>query len=89
MACGLPVIAVDRGGPSAIVDDPRTGWLVEPDDPAGLAAAIVEAVADPDDRRARGRSAREEVVGRYGWAEIGREAAALVRGAVPTVESLT
>ncbi len=89
MACGLPVIAVDRGGPAAIVDDPRTGWLVEPDDPAGLAAAIVEAVADPEGRKARGRSAREEVVGRYGWAEIGREAAALVRGAVPTVESLT
>jgi glycosyltransferase involved in cell wall biosynthesis len=89
MACGLPVIAVDRGGPPAIVDDPRTGWLVEPDDPAGLAAAIVEAVADSDDRRARGRSAREEVVGRYGWAEIGREAATLVRGAVPAAESLT
>jgi glycosyltransferase involved in cell wall biosynthesis len=83
MACGLPVIAVDRGGPSAIVDDPETGWLVEPDDPEGLADAIVEAIADPEERRARGGRAREEVVGRYGWAEIGREAAALVRGGVP------
>jgi glycosyltransferase involved in cell wall biosynthesis len=81
MACGLPVIAVDRGGPSAIVDDPQTGWLVEPDDPEGLADAIVEAIADPGERRARGARAREEVVGRYGWAEIGREAAALVRDA--------
>jgi len=89
MACGLPVIAVDRGGPAAIVDDPRTGWLVEPDDPAGLAAAIVDAVADPEGRRARGRRARDEVIGRYGWAKIGREVAALVRGAVPTAESLT
>jgi glycosyltransferase involved in cell wall biosynthesis len=84
MACGLPAIAVDRGGPSAIVDDPETGWLVEPDDPEGLADAIVEAIADPDERRARGARAREEVVGRYGWAEIGREAAALVTdGASP------
>jgi glycosyltransferase involved in cell wall biosynthesis len=80
MACGLPVIAVDRGGPSTIVDDPETGWLVEPDDPAGLAAAIVEAIADPAERRLRGKRARGEVVGRYAWSEIGREAAALVRG---------
>ena len=45
MACGLPVIAVDRGGPSTIVDDPLTGWLVEPDDP--------EAPGRRDRRRAR------------------------------------
>jgi glycosyltransferase involved in cell wall biosynthesis len=89
MACGLPVIAVDRGGPAAIVDDPETGWLVEPDDVEGLADAIVEAIADPEERRARGARAREEVVGRYGWAEIGREAAALVRGADPVQGSGT
>ncbi len=84
MACGLPVIAVDRGGPSTIVDDPLTGWLVEPDDPAALADAIVEAMTDPKDRSQRGRHAHDEVVGRYGWAEIGNEAAALVHDAVPT-----
>jgi glycosyltransferase involved in cell wall biosynthesis len=83
MACGLPVIAVDRGGPSTIVDDPLTGWLVEPDDPAALADAIVEAMTDPEDRSRRGQRAHDEVVGRYGWAEIGHEAAALVHDAVP------
>ena len=86
MACGLPVIAVDRGGPSTIVDDPLTGWLVEPDDPEALADAIVEAITDPADRAERGRRAHDEVVGRYGWAEVGDEAAALVRGAVPAGE---
>jgi glycosyltransferase involved in cell wall biosynthesis len=88
MACSLPVVAVDRGGPSTIVDDPRTGWLVEPDDPAALAGAITEAIADPDERRRRGRRARDEVVGRYGWSEIGREAAALVRDAAPVGEAV-
>jgi glycosyltransferase involved in cell wall biosynthesis len=88
MACGLPVIAVDRAGPSTIVDDPLTGWLVEPDDPTTLAAAMVEAITDPDERRLRGRRARDEVVGRYAWSEIGREAAALVRGAVPAAEAV-
>ncbi len=52
MACGLPVIAVDRGGPSTIVDDGWTGRLVEPDDPEALAAAMVEAIEDPAERRA-------------------------------------
>jgi glycosyltransferase involved in cell wall biosynthesis len=83
MACGLPVIAVDRGGPSTIVDDGWTGRLVEPDDAEALAAAMVEAIEDPAERKLRGRRARVEVESRYAWSEIGREAAALVRGAVP------
>lgn len=71
MACGLPVIAVDRGGPAAIVDDPETGWLVAPDDVGALADAMVEAVEDAPDRRARGRRAREEAADRYTWHQIG------------------
>jgi glycosyltransferase involved in cell wall biosynthesis len=89
MACGLPVIAVDRGGPSMIVDDGWTGRLVEPDDPEALADAMVEAIVDPAARKLRGRRARDEVDGRYAWSEIGREAAALVRGAVPTGPTTT
>jgi hypothetical protein len=45
---------------------------------------MVEAIEDPAERKLRGRHAREEVDGRYAWSEIGREAAALVRGTVPT-----
>ena len=55
MACGLPVVAVNRGGPASIVDDGKTGWLVEPEDGAGMAAAMVEAVCRADERRAAGR----------------------------------
>lgn len=75
MACGLPTIAVDRGGPAEIVDDPDTGWLVEPDDVDALAAAMVAAVNDPEDRRLRGRRARGEVVGTYAWKSIGNDLA--------------
>jgi glycosyltransferase involved in cell wall biosynthesis len=73
MACELPVIAVDRGGPSEIVNDPDTGWLVSPDDVDGLAEAMVEAVNDGGNRRLRGRRARGEVVDRYAWQQIGLE----------------
>jgi glycosyltransferase involved in cell wall biosynthesis len=81
MACGLPVIAVNRGGPASIVDDPETGWLVEPDDVGALARAIVEAVADAGERRRRGRRAREEAVSRYSWPHLGEELAEIVRSA--------
>lgn len=40
LACGVPVIAYRRGGPAEIVRDGETGFLVEPDDVAGLTAAI-------------------------------------------------
>lgn len=79
MACGLPVIAVDRGGPASIVDDPETGWLVEPDDVEGLARAIVAAAADAKERRARGGRAREEAVRCYSWSHLGEELAEIVR----------
>jgi glycosyltransferase involved in cell wall biosynthesis len=80
MACGLPVVAVDRGGPASIVDDPETGWLVEPDGADGLAAAIAEAVADTPGRRRRGERAREVAVERYSWSRIGRKLAEIVNG---------
>jgi glycosyltransferase involved in cell wall biosynthesis len=84
MACGLPVIAVDRGGPSTIVDDPETGWLVEPDDVEALAGAIVEAVRDRGQRRLRGARARNEAAAHYSWSQIGRQLAGIVRGAAAT-----
>jgi glycosyltransferase involved in cell wall biosynthesis len=88
MACGLPPIAIDRGGPSVIVDDPRTGWLVAPDDPAPLAAAMVEAINDAPGRQRRGQRAREEVADRYAWAQIGLDLAALAGAcAAPGVAS--
>ncbi|HIK41357.1 glycosyltransferase family 4 protein [Thermoleptolyngbya sp. M55_K2018_002] len=40
LACGVPVIAYRRGGPSEIVIDGETGWLVEPDQVAELVAAV-------------------------------------------------
>ncbi|MDX2230506.1 MAG: glycosyltransferase family 4 protein [Leptolyngbyaceae cyanobacterium bins.349] len=42
LACGVPVIAYDRGGPSEIVQPGQTGWLVSPDDVNGLVEAIAK-----------------------------------------------
>lgn len=40
LACGVPIIAYNRGGPSEIVRDGKTGFLVESDKVAGLVEAI-------------------------------------------------
>jgi len=80
MACGLPVVAVDRGGPASIVEDPGTGWLVAPDDAEALATCLVAAVNDEADRRARGQRARQRALAHYSWPQIGKELAELVRG---------
>jgi glycosyltransferase involved in cell wall biosynthesis len=67
MACGLPVIAVDRWGPGEIVDDGRTGWLVEPDDEAEMTEALIAAVNDGEERRRRGAAAYDAAHDRYAW----------------------
>ncbi len=85
MACELPLIAVDRFGPAQIVDDPRTGWLVEPDDAEGLAGALGAALTDPAERARRGAAARAVAEERYAWPALaGRLAATLEDVAGPS-----
>jgi glycosyltransferase involved in cell wall biosynthesis len=72
MACGLPAVAVNRYGPAEIVRDGVTGWLVEPDDEAALADAIAAALADPVERRRRGRRAQRDAHERFSWPAIAK-----------------
>jgi UDP-glucose:tetrahydrobiopterin glucosyltransferase len=40
LACGVPVVAYDQGGPGEIIDDGVTGWLVEHKSIAALAEGL-------------------------------------------------
>ena len=46
MSYGLPVVASRVGGLPEIVEEARTGWLVEPASPTALANAILAANGD-------------------------------------------
>jgi D-inositol-3-phosphate glycosyltransferase len=45
-ACGTPVVASAVGGLTTLVDDGRTGFLVEPSDPAAFAACVRRIAGD-------------------------------------------
>ena len=83
--------AADRGRPlrpRAIVRDGETGWLVEPDDEAGLAEAMVEAVGDGDERRRRGANALEDARAHYSWPAIAGAMAATLEEAMVTRDEM-
>jgi glycosyltransferase involved in cell wall biosynthesis len=61
MAAGLPVVGARVGGIPELVLDGETGVLVEPDDPAALAAALDSLAESPERREAFGRAGRERV----------------------------
>jgi len=59
MLAGLPVVATRVGSVDEAVVEGVTGWIVPPEDPEALAAAIEELVADPAAARARGAAGRD------------------------------
>ncbi|OLE51117.1 MAG: hypothetical protein AUI36_18800 [Cyanobacteria bacterium 13_1_40CM_2_61_4] len=75
-ACGLAVVAGDSGGVADAVRDGETGILVDPDDPAAVAAGIKGLLADDAARRRMGAAGRRAVETRYNWDRV---AADLIR----------
>lgn len=53
LAAGIPVLTTAVSGIPELVDE-QVGWLVPPDDPDALLAALEEAVDRPDERALRG-----------------------------------
>ncbi len=70
MAHGKPVVATAVGGLQELVRHARTGFLVEPGNPAALRIAIKLLLADPQLRRRLGENARADVAERFAWPAI-------------------
>jgi glycosyltransferase involved in cell wall biosynthesis len=76
MACGIPVVATAVGGLVDTVVHGRTGLHVRPRDPAGIAAAVAELLADPGRRRAMG-AASVQRASLYSWSRVAEATAEL------------
>ena len=81
-AAGLPVLASRLGAMESMIEDGRSGILVEPGDPGALAAGISRAVADPTGLAAMGRAARSAYLDTYAPEPNYARLAAIYRSAV-------
>ena len=85
MACETAVVASRVGGIPEVVDDGRTGVLVDltPDDPRGFeqrfAAAVDALAADPERTRAMGLAGRARAVEEFGWDTVAAQTVELYR----------
>jgi sucrose-phosphate synthase len=66
-ASGLPVVATDSGGPKDIVANCRNGMLLDAMDPAAMAAALRDALADRERWTAWSRNGIRGVRSTYTW----------------------
>ncbi len=66
MACELPVVATDSGGPREILNGGRLGFLVTPGDSEILATAMVKLMSlSEEQRKAMGRAGRGHIEANY------------------------
>jgi len=65
MAAGLPVVATPAGGTPELLDEGRTGWLVDFGDASALAGRALQLAADTELAASVGAAAREEARHRF------------------------
>jgi starch synthase len=77
MACETAVVASAVGGIPEVVADGVTGLLVPPADPAALADAVNELLADPERARRMGEAGRRRAVDEFSWRAVAERTTAL------------
>ncbi|GAB1421893.1 hypothetical protein MASR2M15_20890 [Anaerolineales bacterium] len=71
-ACGRPVVATRVGGLQDVIEDGKSGYLVEPENIAALSEGLIAALADPQHSQALGRYARELAQTKYSWENVAK-----------------
>ena len=62
MAAARACVVTRVGGNAEVLEDGRTGWLVPPQDPAALAAALEEVLTHPEEASRRAKAARAAMI---------------------------
>ncbi|UJS17828.1 MAG: glycosyltransferase family 4 protein [Candidatus Jettenia sp.] len=70
MATEVPVVATRVGGMTEVIEEDKTGILVEPGDAPALAAAILRLLANEEMRKSMGSAARKRAVELFSWDRI-------------------
>jgi glycosyltransferase involved in cell wall biosynthesis len=83
MATGAAVIATRSGGLPEVVEEGKTGLLVERANPVELASALRRLLLDSALRRRLGHAARQSVVERFTWDRSAQTALDYFRTAAP------
>jgi glycosyltransferase involved in cell wall biosynthesis len=65
MASGLAVVGTEVNGIAELVEHGRTGLLVPPASPDGLAASLWALIESPETRRSFGEAGRVRIVERF------------------------
>ncbi len=81
MAVGVPVIAADRCGMPYMVDEGRTGFLVDPEDTAMIADRLRRILTDGELRTSMARAARQTALQRWHPDRIARRTVEVYRRA--------
>jgi len=67
MACGIPVVGSNVGGIPEIIDDGKTGLLVQPGNPEELATAITRLLENKELRKKMGAAGRKRAKLYFDW----------------------
>lgn len=79
MACGKPVIGGAHGGAPEVIDDGKTGYLVEHGDAGQLATSLESLLADPVLGREMGARGRERVEQEFRFAIFAKSLKKILR----------
>ena len=90
MAFGKPVIGPNYGAPMELIRQGENGFLVDPEDPASVAQALVELLENPEAARKMGEVGRTLVKTRYSYGSFRDHLRQILAiSAEPTVQDLT
>jgi len=68
-ACGVPAVVTNVGGLPEVVEDNKTGLVVDSANPRQAANAFLKLIEDEELRAAMGRNARKRVEDNYNWSQ--------------------